>query len=579
MYLRRCFRVKNGKRHAYWALVESYRTAKGPRQRTIACLGDMSEAQRLGVKAAVGACGGEKGASLFEEAVSPEWVEVDASKLRVERVRDFGGAWLGLEIAKRLGLPGFLELNLTGIADVPWSITALALVLGRLIDPSSELRFAEHVYERTAMSELLGVPAGKMNDDRLYRALDKLLPHKDALQKHLKDRLGELFGLKYDLLLYDVTSTYFEGQCEGNPQAKRGYSRDHRSDCKQVCIALVVSKCGMPVGYEVFDGNRVDVTTVEEIVEKIEEQYGKSDRVWVMDRGMVSKDNVAFLNQEKRRYILGTSKHDLKRYERELAEKSWTQVHEGLEVRKVPAPGGPEGSDEVFILCRSADRKEKEKAMHEKFAGRIEAGLTAMQKSCEKKKQDPLLISRRLGRLLGKNTRGEGAFKVEVITREDGGASLKWEKNANWQTWASLSEGCYLLRTNITDWTPEELWKAYMQLTQAEAAFRIHKSDLSLRPVWHQKKERVQAHILVCFLAYVLWKTLGQMCHAGGLGDEPRKVLDELCGIRSMDVVLPTRSGVELRRRLVSQPTEHQAILLAKLGLRLPQRLAFYDGV
>jgi transposase len=227
----------------------------------------------------------------------------------------------------------------------------------------------------------------------------------------------------------------------------------------------------------------------------------------------------------------------------------------------------------VFILCRSAQRALKEKAMHDKFADRIQKGLEAMQKSCVKRMQDPVKISIRLGRLLGKNTRGEGAFKVEVKTRSDGGAELVWEKESKWTDWAALSEGCYLLRTNIADWSPQELWRAYMQLTQAEAAFRIHKSDLSLRPVWHQKKERVQAHILVCFLAYVLWKTLEQMCRAGGLGDEPRKVLDEIGRIQSVDVLLPTRGGVILRRRVVSRPTEHQAILLHRLDLRLPDHL------
>lgn len=570
MYLRKCHRVKDGKRHAYWALVESYRTAKGPRQRMVAYLGDMDEAGRLGVKAAAGAdLSRESRGGLFVPAVEPQWVQVDIQGVRVSRTWSFGGPWLGLEAAKKLKLPEFLESKMTDPADVPWSLTSLALVLGRLVDPSSELRFAEHIYGHSAMDALLGVPAEKMNDDRLYRALDKLLPHKDALQKHLKERLGELFDLKYDLLLYDVTSTYFEGQAEGNPQAKRGYSRDHRGDCKQVCIALVVSRCGMPLGYEVFDGNRVDVTTVEEIVEKIESEYGKSDRVWVMDRGMVSRDNVAFLNEEGRRYILGTSKNDLKRYERELLEKNWEQVHEGLEVRRVPSP---EGSDEVFILCRSAQRAQKEKAMHDKFADRIQKGLEAMQKSCIKRKQDPVKIGMRLGRLLGKNTRGEGAFKVEVKTRADGGAELVWEKESKWTDWAALSEGCYLLRTNIEDWSPQELWRAYMQLTQAEAAFRIHKSDLSLRPVWHQKKERVQAHILVCFLAYVLWKTLEQMCRAAGLGDEPRKVLDEIGRIQSVEILLPTRSGMVLRRRVVSRPTEHQAILIDHLGLRLPDR-------
>lgn len=537
----------------------------------MAWLGAMREAERRGVRAAV-----QGGGQATLGGVEPQYVRIDPKSIKVERVRDFGGPWLGLSIARELGLVEFLERTLPpGREEVPWPLMALVLVLGRLIDPSSELRLAEHLYGHTAMSELLGVPEEKVNDDRLYRALDALLPHKDALQRHLKARLGELFDLKYDLLLYDVTSTYFEGLCEANPQAQRGYSRDHRPDCKQVCIALIVSRCGMPIGYEVFAGNRSDVTTVQEVVTKIEALYGQADRVWVMDRGMVSRENVRFLNAGNRRYILGTSRSELKKYERELVDQDWTRVHEGLEVKQVASPDPESGGGETFILCRSLERREKEKAIHARFVVRIEEGLIAVQRSCQSRRQDPVMIGRRVGRLLGRNTRAEGAFEVDVRTRADGGAQLTWKKNDPWLDWAALSEGCYLLRTNIGpgDWTPAELWRAYMQLTQAEAAFRIHKSDLELRPVWHQKEHRVQAHILVCFLAYVLWKTLALKCQRAGLGDEPRKVLDELSRIKVVDVVMRTDAGLPLRRRCVSQPTDHQAILLHRLGLFLPEHL------
>jgi transposase len=233
----------------------------------------------------------------------------------------------------------------------------------------------------------------------------------------------------------------------------------------------------------------------------------------------------------------------------------------------------PDGGTETFILCRSASRREKEKAMHEKFEKRIEDGLKSLVKLAEKRSMTAVQVSHRVGRLLGQNTRAAGAFKTEVTTDAAGKAVLKWEKVAAWQSWARLSEGCYLLRSNVSDWTAPELWRAYMQLTEAESAFRIHKSDLSLRPIWHQKKERVQAHVLVCFLAYVLWKTLGQMCKSAGLGDEPRKVLDEISAIQTVDVILPTRCGQKIRKRCVAKPTEHQAILLHKLGLRLPRSL------
>jgi transposase len=571
VYLRRFYRARDGKRHAYWALVKSVRTAKGPRQEVVAYLGDLDEAGRLGVQqAATGDDSSARQQEMFD-ARQPRYVEVDLSGVVVEGMRRFGGPWLALQLINKLGLKSELDrLMPGGREEVPWSIMSLVLVICRLCDPSSELRIAEHLYERSAMPDLLGVDPEKINNDRLYRALDELLPHKAALETHLKNRLGELFNLTYDLLLYDVTSTYFEGQCNGNEQAKRGYSRDSRGDCKQVCIALVVSRCGMPVGYELFAGNKADVTTVKEIVNAMEQRHGKADRIWVMDRGMVSAANIEFLKEGGRRYIMGTHKTLLRKYEKQLIAPDWSLVHEGLEVKLCP---DPDGGTETFILCRSAARREKEKAMHGKFEKRIEEGLASLVKLAEKRSMTTVAVSHRVGRLLGQNTRAAGAFKTEVTADAAGKAVLKWEKVDAWRSWATLSEGCYLLRSNVSDWSAPELWRAYMQLTEAESAFRIHKSDLSLRPIWHQKKERVQAHVLVCFLAYVLWKTLGQMCKSAGLGDEPRKVLDEIAAIQTVDVILPTRCGRQIRKRCVGKPTEHQAILLHSLGLSLPRRL------
>jgi hypothetical protein len=572
MFLRPCFRFKNGKRHAYWSLVESVRTDRGPRQRVVAYLGQMDAQARLAVEQA--ADGGSAQRRLDEPDAPPQWVTVDARRVHVDRCLDFGGPWLGRELLRRLDLMEFFHRILPpGQEQIAWSLMAEVLVLCRFCQPSSELYIAEHFYRDTAMSDLLGVPAARVNEQRLYRALDQLLPHKEALEIHLKNRLGELFQLEYDLLLYDVTSTYFEGLAQGNPQARRGYSRDHRGDCKQVCIGLVVSRGGMPLGYEVFAGNRTDVTTVEEIVQTMEGRYGRADRIWVMDRGMVSQDNIQFLQEGGRRYIVGTPKSMLRQFERELPAEDWKSLREGLEVKLCPSPDG----GEVFILCRSRDRKAKEQAMHERFERRIEQGLLNLQAACIRLKQNPVVIAQRLGRLLGQNSRSAGLFKTEVQTASDGSAWLNWSRQEAWRDWANLSEGCYLLRSNVTDWSAEELWKAYIQLTEAEAAFRIDKSDLLIRPVWHQKEDRVQAHILVCFLAYVLWKTLGALCHQAGLGDEPRRVLDELGKIRVVDVVMPTNSGTTIRKRCITRPTDHQAILLQRLGLHLPSRLALTD--
>ncbi len=419
-----------------------------------------------------------------------------------------------------------------------------------------------------------------VDDNRLYRGLDQLLPHKEAFEVFLKNRLGELFGFEYDLLMYDVTSTFFEGEANF-PLAQRGYSRDQRGDCKQVCIGLVVSRCGMPLGYEVFAGNTADVTTVEHIVDTMERRYGKSDRIWVMDRGMVSEDNIKFLREGGRRYIVGTPKAMLKKFEQEILKEDWHSIRDGLEVKIVPWPKDDDddastiprdSSPERFILCRSRERSKKEEGITQRFEKKIEESLTRMKARCEKQKRDPMRVEREIGRMLGKNTRAAKLFDVKVTKTEEGGARIEWSKIESTRDWVTLSAGCYLLRTNVLDWSDEELWKAYIQLTEAEAAFRIHKSDLSIRPIWHQKEERVLAHIFVCFVAYVLWKTLGQLCEKAGLGNEPRRVLSELSEIAAMDVVLPTRSGIDIRTRCIAKPTDHQQILLEKLGLKLSGR-------
>jgi len=568
MYLRRVGRKKGSNESRHWALVESRRTARGPRQHVVAYLGDVSEEFGESVRSV--ASNEPSQGDLFTDR-KPEWVEVDVRRVRVERARGFGGSWLALELMRELGLDTFLAIHLDeGRAEVPWNLSAQILIAERLLDAKSELSIAEGGYEKTALSDVLGVPAARVNDDRLYRALDRLLPQKAALEVHLKEQLGALFGLSFDLLLYDITSTYFEGKSEGNPQAMRGYSRDSRPDCKQVTIALVVSKEGLPIAYEVFDGNRADVTTVEDIVELVESRYGKADRVWAMDRGMVSAENIEFLKEGGRKYILGTPKASLKSFEKQLLELGdWSQIYEGLEVKTCLSDDG----SETFILCRSSDRRLKDKAIHDRFESRIEKGLTKIAASCKARKLQPTAVACRVGRLLGQNTRAEQVFQFEVKTKPNGGAELIWSKREEVRSWSELSQGCYLLRTNVSDWSGEDLWKAYMQLTQAECAFRICKNDLSLRPVWHQKEERVQAHILVCFLAYVLWKTLDLKCRQAGIGNSARKVLEEISAIQMIDVVLPTKSGVEIRKQCVSVPEPALAALLHKLKITLPTNL------
>jgi transposase len=494
----------------------------------------------------------------------------------LERGRRFGDVWLAWKLWQTLGLDTWLEKRLPrGREDVPWSLMAAVLVIARLCEPSSELHIAEDWFRRTALDDLLGLPAAKVNDDRLYRALDRLLPHKDALETHLKERLGTLFKLEYDLLLYDVTSTYFEGLANGNTLAARGYSRDHRSDCKQVCIGLVVSREGFPLGYEVFAGNRRDSTTLQEVVKRMEERYGREGRIWAVDRGMIDATNLKWLKDRGSRYIVGTPKGELKRFEQELLKGTWHEIREGLEVRSVSGEAG----SETFILCRSADRAAKEQAMRERFEQRIEKGLQAIVRSCEQRRCDLGVIERRIGRLLGKNTRAARLFSVQVGRDGSGCVVVTWSRKASALESAKRREGCYLLRSNISDWTAEDLWKAYMQLTEAEAAFRIQKDELRLRPVWHQTAERVQAHILVCFLAYVLRKTLEGWSQRAGLGRSLPTLLEEFARIQSTDVVLPTTDGRTVMLRCVVRPDKAQTILLHHLGLELPQRLRIPKGV
>jgi len=579
VYLRHSVRRKDGKAHVYWRLVRSVRRNGKVVQETVAQLGELDAKGRAKAKVLARQITGRGDQrDLFEDTASAEaTASVRLDRVRVERGRSFGDVWLGWRLWQALRLDELCEQLLPhGRERVPWSTMAAVLVIARLCEPSSELHIAQDWYRRTSLEDLLGLPAHHVNDDRLYRALDHLLPHKEALEQHLVKRLGELFDLSYDLLLYDVTSTYFEGQAERNPLAQRGHSRDHRPDCKQVCIAMVVTREGMPLGYEVFAGNRTDVTTVEEIVEAMEKRYGIAQRVWVMDRGMSSSDNVAWLQETGRRYLIGAPKSELKKWSREIADgTNWQTVRDGVEAKVCRGPDGTE----TFLLCRSADRREKERAMHERFSKRIEERLASLGRRIERsrKRLDREAIGRQIGRMLAQNSRAAGRYQIHVIDdpARASGLRLVWKALPEWEAWAAHSEGAYILRTNIHDWNEEDLWRAYIQLTEVEAAFRIHKSDLSIRPVWHQKAERVQAHILVCFLAYVLWKTLEQWQRRAGLGNSPRTLLEEIGRIQSTDVVLPLADDPrrELRIRCVVRPDKTQSMLLDRLGLRLPERL------
>jgi transposase len=575
MYLRHTTIRKDGKLHRYWRLVRSVRVGRRVIQRTVAHLGELDEHGRVEARAlARRLIGSPEQTALFDDGSAQLTMPVRLKGIRIERSRQFGDVYLALALWRGTALEELCQQVLpAGQERIAWAKMAAVLVAARFCEPSSELHIAEDWYRRTALCDLLQLGDEEVNKDRLYRGLDHLLAHKVALEAHLSKRCGELFAVQNEVLLYDVTSTYFEGQAEANPQAQRGYSRDHRPDCKQVCIALVVTFDGFPLGYEVFAGNTHDSRTLQTIVATMEARHGMLGRVWITDRGMASADNLAWLRQTGRRYIIGAPKAELKRFASELARPDgWRTVHEGVEVKLTSHPE----TGETVILCRSADRRSKERAMHDKFSRRIEEALQrlAARIGRSKKRLDPATVNRQIGRILQQNQRAAARFAVELLADPcSAGFRLCFAYNAAFDHWAALSEGAYLLRSNITDWSDQQLWKAYIQLTQAEAAFRIQKDQLNVRPIWHQREDRVQAHILVCFLAFVLWKSLEMWQQRAGLGNSPRTILEELARIQSHDVVLPTATHGQIRLRCVTQPDPAQAALLDRLGIVLPKRM------
>jgi transposase len=586
MFLRRNRRTVNGECYEYWTLVKTVRTAQGPRQEIVATLGKepgLESRTRHGWEQVADLLEGRTPAEQgrlgkgLSSAPQAQWAQVDLRGVRVERVREFGQVYLALSLWRRLGLQALLqEIIEAGDEDVPWELTVCILTVARFCGQRSELEVAERWYADSALEDLLGVPFSQVNDARLYRGLDVLHAHKEQLCAHLLKRYQDWFGVEFEFLLYDVTSTYFEGQALANRKAARGYSRDHRPDCKQVNIGLVVTPEGLPIGYEIFAGNTADVTTVEDMVEMMEKKYGQAKRIWVMDRGMVSEDNIDFLRARDARYLVGTPKSQLKAFQAQLLDQeNWAQVQEGVEVKLVAHPDG--GQDEQFVLCRSSARREKEVAMIELARQRLRAQLDKTHASLQQRPaRDPWVIERRIGRWLGRYPAAERLIEVAVERNAQAQAcGLKITERADRAAWAQHAHGAYLLRTNCTEKDPAKLWRWYMQLSQAEEAFRISKSDLSLRPVFHQKTQRVEAHILVCFLTLTLWRTLEMWMRGKGLGNCSRQLLKEVATVHSLDVVLPVKEPQsqqtrEVRLRVVARPDRMVAELLVRLGLELP---------
>ena len=598
MFLRKHRRKSGGEFYEYWTLCESVRTERGPRQRVVASLGKLSDEDlRAGWEDIEALLDGRKPVRRPEQRQlgqtqqtpdcdGPQWEMADLRNLRVERVREFGNVFLAMSLWRRLGLHELLEQLLPqGRETIPWKDVAAVLTVGKFCGQASELSIAQNWFSRTALEEIVSASPENINDDRLYRGLDHLAQHKDELCEHLMKRYRDWFGVRYELLLYDVTSTYFEGQCKSNALAARGYSRDKRSDCKQVCIGLVCTPDGLPLNYEVFAGNRTDVTTVEDIITKMQERFGQAERVWVMDRGMVSEKNIELLRERKALYIVGTPKCELRHFETQLLDNStWTQVQNGLEAKLVEHPD--KQGDEKYVLCRSNQRAEKERAMVERQMNSLTQELMKIDKGLRRLKNKNHALGpteRRIGKWLGKYPKAARLLKVEVLKDEQNGAiGLQFFCPLDLGRTDNIRYGCYLLRTNCTETDPAQIWKWYIQLTEAQAAFRTSKSDIGLRPIYHQKTERVNAHLLVCFLSLAMWRSLEMWMQAKGLGSSARQLLEAVATVKSMDVVVPVKRGeqtVEIRLRTVAKPDQDVVTLLAHLGLILPRRSRVIENV
>src|SRR6266496_931566 len=591
MFLRPNHRSKDGKEHTYWSLVESVRTPDGPRQRTLCHLGELNgsdQARWLRTVEVFNEQGEAQQLKLFPSHIEPpaedsQVARVLVNKVRLERTRQFGACYLGLELWKRLELDRFFEQAVDDDpADVPWSRVAALLAINRLCAPGSELAVEQRWYPSTALDDLLQIEDGKINDTRLYRCLDRILPQKTKLERHLKDRYGALFGTEFDVLLYDLTSTYVEGAAEKNPMVRRGYSRDHRPDCEQLVIALIVNNEGFPFSYETFDGNRADVSTMETILRMVERKYGKARRIWVFDRGIVSEANLAAIRKRGGQYLVGTPRSQMKQFEAELLKEDWTQVRPEVKVKQVAIPQG----EETYILCRTEGRQEKENAIRKRFSSRMEDALKRLAKTIAAGRlKDRNKMERRLGGIQARHGSVRDMYEVALRDTPEG-LRLFWQVKADRQNWRKLREGSYMLRTNLKADTAEQLWSQYMLLTEAEAVFRALKSELSIRPLFHQLEPRVKAHVMVAFLGYALWVTLKHLLKrrppmvpketSSGVDNaaplSPMKAIALLSTLQSADIILPTTDGRELRLRRVTEPDPEQRSLLQQLHISLPDR-------
>jgi transposase len=600
MFLRRHKRFKDGKEHTYYALVESERTAGGPRQRTVAYLGELNHDQERRWQRTVvfyNRQGDAQQLRLFpdDEGVAlpddPDIVRIRLKQVSWTNARRFGDVWLAWQLWRLLHLDEIVQRHVPGNKHTcrPADIVAIE-VINRLCAPCSEFALAEHWYASTGLEDLLGVADAEVTKDRLYRTLDGLRAAQQAIEDDLQKHLQTLFDLDYDLLLYDLTSTYFEGLAEANELAARGYSRDHRRDCKQVVLALVVTREGFPLAHFTLKGNTQDLATVERVVTEVEKRFGRVQRVWVMDRGMISAETLRFLQRSGRQYLLALRRGALKKFARQLQTRSgWQRLpeHDDVEVKLI------RHSRQHYLLARSKPRRQKERAIRRRQRRGLTDGLRKLQARVAKgalHNRDKILQC--LGRLQERYPKARTFVSVAVA--KQGKHALTWTWDVQRYRAALAADGAYVLQSNRGGWTFQEFWQTYMQLAVAEKAFRVLKSELLLRPVWHQYSGRVQAHVFVCVLAYALWKTLDHMAKQAGLLTlihkpsarrygraipkprpmTPAVILRELARIQIGDIILQTTDGRQLLLRRIARPDAEQKRILAALKLELPERLS-----
>jgi hypothetical protein len=577
MYLRAIKRQKDGKEHRYFTVVESVRVAGHPHpiQKPLLYLGELNDSQQAAWTKSLTVFNTQRQASetlsLFPEDRTPTpgplpTLLVKWQDYRLSHPRQYGACWLACELWRQLDLAAFWEGKLGRSREgTDWARTLLVSVAYRLIAPGSEWKCWRLWYERSAMGDLLGSDFYLGNKDQLYQVLDRVLAPRADLFAHLRERWQDLFGAHYELLLYDLTSTYFEGEAEANPKADYGYSRDHRPDCKQLVLALVITPEGFPLGYEVLPGNTLDKTTWQGMIERLEKLHGPAQRIWIMDRGIPTQEQLQQMRQSQPPvyYLVGTPRPQVKATRSQWESLPWQKVKDSVEVKLFRQ------NEELYVVAKSAGRRQKEMAIRRRKLARLLWTLRGMRRETSR---DRLLM--RLGAAKHRAGRAYGFVKIQVP---------KAEQPMNRQTFrfglqrakfkeAELYDGHYLLRSNLTDREPAWLWQLYMLLVEIEAVFRCFKNDLLIRPFYHQLESRAEAHIFVCFLAYCLWVTLKKRLQGLAPGLTPRSVLEQLAGIQMLDVEMPTTDGRLLMLTRYTQPSLAVQLLLERLKWQLPDQ-------